>query len=102
MTTASKDKILASVCNAFAITEAELLGGRRYKRLAEARKAAAHYLRLYTSMSNKQIGRLFKRSECWASWAYFGATDQGEVDRMFAARCKTVQDLLDHAANPVS
>jgi len=102
MTTASKDKILAAVCPAFAITEAELLGGRRYKRLAEARKAAAHYLRLYTSMSNKQIGKLFRRSPCWASWAYFGATDQGEVDRMFAARCKAVQDLLDHAANPVS
>jgi len=102
MTTATKESILQATCASFSITEQELLGGRKYKRLAEARKAAAHYLRLYTSMSNKQIGRLFKRSECWASWAYFGATDQGEVDRMFAARCKTVQDLLDHAANPVS
>ena len=98
MLTASKEAILAAVCNAFAITEAELIGGRRYKRLSEARKAAAHYLRLYTSLSNKQIGKLFRRSPCWASWAYFGATDQAEVDRMFADRCKTVQDLLDRAA----
>lgn len=98
MTTATKESILQATCASFSITEAELLGGRKYKRLAEARKAAAHYLRLYTSMSNKQIGRLFKRSECWASWAYFGAADQAEVDKMFAARCKAVQDLLDAAA----
>ncbi len=98
MTSASKDQILSAVCSVFGIKDGELRGPRKHKRLAEARKASAHYLRLYTSLSNKEIGKLFRRSPCWASWAYFGASDQGEVDKAFAARCKAVQDLLDSAA----
>ena len=88
------DTILRTCCAAWRVSEAEILGPRKPKPVAEARRVAAYFLRLYTGMEPGEIARKLRKSLGWTAWAFWSVVDQGETDKAFAAKCQGVELAL--------
>lgn len=88
------DFILRTCCAAWRVSEAEILGPRKPRPVAEARRVAAYFLRLYTGLEPGEIAALLRKSLGWTAWAFWSVVDQGETDRAFAAKCQGVELAL--------
>lgn len=92
--THTPDQILSACCAAWQVSEAQVLGTRKHKAVAEARRAAAYFLRLHTGLEPREIARKMNKTLGWTSWAFWAVADQGETDKRFAAKCLGVAHQL--------
>jgi DnaA-like protein len=91
------EEILAAVCAVFHVSLAELIGLRRFQRIAQARHAAAWALS-QRGLGKTEIGELLHRDHSTISTSIKQAAELDASDPAFAAKLRALRAALDPAA----